>query len=236
MTNLALITGASSGIGLAISKELLEAGWEVYGIGRRFPEDSQLSHPLFHQIQLDLLDDKALHAFLDDFPAESLKLLVNNAGAAWYGPHETISQEHLEIMCRTNLEIPMKLCAALLRPLRENKGTIINIASVTALSTSPHGAAYGALKAGLVHFSRTLLEENRKAGLRVMTILPDMTDTELYRNADFTVCKEEGCYLSSDQVASTVMYMLNQPEGTLITELTLRPQYHRIAKKKNPAE
>ena len=236
MTNLALITGASSGIGQAIAKQLLDAGWEVYGIGRSFHEDTMISHPLFHKVTLDLLDDNALHAFLDELPVHTLKLLVNNAGAAWYGPHETISASHIETMCRTNLEVPMKLCAALLRPLRENKGTIINIASVTALSTSPHGAAYGALKAGLVHFSRTLLEENRKAGLRVMTILPDMTDTELYRNADFTVCKEDGCFLSAAQVADAVMVMLNQPEGTLITELTLRPQYHRIAKKKNLPE
>ena len=233
MTDCALVTGASSGIGKAITAKLLAAGWEVYGIGRTFPEDPVFQQDLFHAVSLDLLDDSARSAFLDTLPKASLKLLINNAGAAWYGPHETISAAHLECMCRTNLELPMKLCSALLRPLRDNKGTILNIASVTALSVSPHGAAYGALKAGLLQFSRTLFEENRKAGLRVMTILPDMTDTGLYRNADFTASREPGCSLSPEQVADAVLYMLNQPEGSLITELTLRPQFHRIVRKKN---
>ncbi|MBR2675927.1 MAG: SDR family oxidoreductase [Solobacterium sp.] len=234
MTKTALVTGASSGIGEAIAELLLEEGWEVYGIGRDFSGCDLKNHPKFICGQFDLLEEEALSSFLKQLPLSSLNLLVNNAASAWYGPHETISDSQIETMVRTNLELPMKLCARLLRPLRENHGTIINIASVTALETSTHGAVYGALKAGLLHFSRTLFEENRKAGLKVSVILPDMTDTDLYRNADFTADLAEGCSLSPQEVAETVRFILSQPEGTLVSELVIRPQYHRIKKKQKP--
>jgi short-subunit dehydrogenase len=134
-------------------------------------------------------------------------------------------------MTRTNLEAPMILSAKLLRPLRENRGMIINIASVTALAPSPHGAAYGALKAGLLHFSRTLFEENRKFGVRVTTVMPDMTDTNLYRNADFEADPSEGASLTAKQVADAVLQVISQPEGSVISELVLKPQYHRIRRR-----
>lgn len=72
----------------------------------------------------------------------------------------------------------------LLRDLKKNKGTIINISSITAEKTNPHGCAYGATKAGLTSFSHSLFEEARKYGVRVVNLEPDMTDTNLYRNAD----------------------------------------------------
>ena len=58
-----------------------------------------------------------------------------------------------------------------------------------------------------------------------------MTDTDLYRNADFTADTAEGCSLSPQEVAETVRFILQQPEGTLVSELVIRPQYHRIKKK-----
>ena len=148
-----------------------------------------------------------------------------------YGPHETLSVEAIQTMTRVNLETPILLCGKLLRTLKQNHGTIINIASVTALETSTHGAAYGALKAGLVHFSRTLFEEHRKSGLKVSVILPDMTDTALYRNADFGPDLTEGAYLSPEDTADAVMAVLNAREGTVLSEIVLRPQYRRIHRK-----
>ena len=228
---LAVVTGASSGIGAAIAQRLLEEGYEVYGIGRDFSACPVTAHPRFHMAELDLLDTKALLAFCASLPKENLTVLINNAGCAFYGPHETLSPEQIQTMTRVNLEVPALLCGQLLRPLRDNRGFIINIASVTALEPSPHGAVYGALKAGLVHFSRTLFAENRKHGLRVSVILPDMTDTRLYRNADFGPELTEGSYLQPEDVAEAVMTLLRQREGTVIEELVLRPQLHRICRK-----
>ena len=231
MKQTALVTGASSGIGEAISRTLLEEGYEVYGVGRDFSSCSLTHQEGFHALMVDLLNTNALLNVLASIPTEHFTLLVNNAGAAWYGPHETIPTDAIRIMTRTNLEAPMILANYFLRVLRKNKGTIINIASVTALHTSTHAAAYGALKAGLLHFGRTLFEENRKSGLRVTTILPDMTDTRLYRNADFTADTSDGASLFPEDVAAAVMQVLHQREGTILRELVLQPQLNRIRRK-----
>lgn len=168
-------------------------------------------------------------------------LLVNNAGSAYYGLHEELSPKKIQEMVRTDLEVPMILSQQLLRGFKKNKGCIVNIASVTAQQSNPHGCAYGAVKAGLASFSRSLFDEARKYGVRVAVVSPDMTKTELYRNADFTVGEETESYLLPQDVADAVAYIVGQREGVAVSEVTLRPQYHRIrrkpvAKKERPVE
>ncbi len=231
MNRTALVTGASSGIGEAISRMLCAEGWTVYGIGRTF--SSAPVSPSFHAISCDLLNAEELEEALRQVPEQELSLLINNAGCAWYGLHETMNEKKIQAMVRTDLEIPMILCQKYLRQLRSVQGTILNVVSVTALSSSPHAAAYGAAKAGLLSFTRSLFEENRKYGMKICAILPDLTDTKLYRNADFTPSSEQGCVLSAEQVADAVKYMLSLPEGSVISELVLQPQKNRIERRRN---
>ncbi|MEE8836034.1 MAG: SDR family oxidoreductase [Eubacteriales bacterium] len=234
----ALVTGASSGIGCAISEMLLEEGYEVWGIGRDFSKSGEngLSDSRFsglHRVTLDLLDTEALEDFLKQFMRQhrhDLKVLVNGAGCAWYGLHETLRPEMITAMVRTDLEVPMLTVNLLLPAIRENQGHIINICSVTSVERAPHGAAYGAVKAGLYAFSGSILEENRKYGVKVTAILPDMTDTALYRHADFQADPEEGCSLSPADVAETVRSVLRK--DFIVDTVMLRPQYHRIMKKR----
>ena len=275
----ALVTGASSGIGRAISARLLALGYEVYGIGRQFPAElpkalvnatdrsagprphaplapeaeaaartptnpsaSEIaaaagSPAAFHPIVCDLLDTKKMQSVVAALQKEwkqekrTLTLLVNNAGTAYYGLHEELRPEGISEMVRVNLEVPMLLTQQLLRTLKQNHGTIINISSVTAIGSNPHGVAYGATKAGLLSFSRSLFDEARKYGVRVTAILPDMTDTELYRHADFTADPAMDAHLEAEDVADAVEYALTTRAGTCIPEIILRPQLHRIKKK-----
>lgn len=125
----------------------------------------------------------------------------------------------------------MILTCQLLRTLKKNRGYIINISSVTANASNPHGCAYGATKAGLSSFSRSLFDEARKYGVRVVTISPDMTQTNLYRNADFKEGEELESYLLPEEVACAVEYVLTQRDGLVISDITLKPQLHRIARK-----
>ncbi len=248
--SIAIVTGASSGIGAAISRMLLTLGYEVYGFGRTFPEKEAAevqsddclgeaadcpdvqSAAMFHPIVCDLLDtNRVLQEIRAIEKAGPVTVLVNNAGLAYYGLHEELNPKKIQEMVRTDLELPMILSQALLRTLKRNHGTIISISSVTAVSSNPHGACYGAAKAGLSSFSRSLFEENRKYGLRVVSILPDMTDTKLYRNADFTVGEEVESRLVPEDVADAVRFALTARPGMVITELMLRPQLHRIRRK-----
>lgn len=279
MKKVALVTGASSGIGRAISARLLALGYEVYGIGRQFPAElpeasvnatdlaagTRPQTPLtpeaeaaawtptnpsaseiaavagapaaFHPVVCDLLDTKKLQSVVAALQKEwkqekrTFSLLVNNAGTAYYGLHEELRPEGISEMVRVNLEVPMLLTQQLLRTLKQNHGTIINISSVTAIGSNPHGVAYGATKAGLLSFSRSLFDEARKYGVRVTAILPDMTDTELYRHADFTADPAMDAHLEAEDVADAVEYALTTRAGTCVPEIILRPQLHRIKKK-----
>jgi len=227
----AVITGASSGIGLAISKKLAEMGYEVYGIGRDFA-----GHPLWeesglHPIVCDLLDTDQLCACIKQITVQDrVQVLVNNAGVGYYGLHEELNPKKIRELVRTNLEVPMILAQQLLRELKKNAGYIVNIASVTANQSNPHGCAYGATKAGLVSFSASLFDEVRKYGVKVVSVSPDMTKTNLYRHADFREGEEEDSYLLPEEVADAVGYILSRREGMVITDLTLKPQRHRIKK------
>lgn len=234
----AIVTGASSGIGAAISARLCKMGYEVFGIGRSFGSSfaeqfpDVADNPLFHAVVCDLLDTEKMLKLVRGIVAEAgVTLLVNNAGSAYYGLHEELSPKKIQEMVRTDLEVPMILSQQLLRGFKKNKGCIVNIASVTAQQSNPHGCVYGAVKAGLASFSRSLFDEARKYGVRMAVVSPDMTKTELYRNADFTVGEETESYLLPQDVADAVAYIVEQREGVVVSEVTLRPQYHRIRRK-----
>ena len=225
----AIVTGASSGIGKAIANMLTEVGYDVYGIGRKF-NDTDYN---FNKIVLDLLDTKALTAQIEKLnKAQDISILVNNAGVGYYGIHETLSPDEISTMVRTNLEVPLILSNLLVSTLKKNNGFIINISSHTATAVNPHGCAYGATKAGLFSFSKSLFEEERKYGLKVIDIQPDMTDTNLYRNANFGVAKDVLAYLAPDDVANAVKYAITQRDGCAITCINLKPQLNRISRNK----
>lgn len=231
MGNAAIVTGASSGIGLEISKTLCRLGYEVFGIGRKF--DIEFTDHQFHKIICDILDTEKLCDTVKNIASRNhITVLINNAGIAYYGLHEELNAKKIQQMVRTNLEAPMILTNLLLRELKKNKGYVINISSVTANGTNPHGCAYGATKAGLSSFSHSLFDEARKYGIKVVTISPDMTKTNLYRNADFKEGDESESYLIPEEVASAVEYVLSQREGLVISDITLKPQVHRIKRKK----
>lgn len=230
----ALVTGASSGIGHAIALALIEAGYEVTGIARDFSKaDILISSGHFNALSCDLTDIPALIHHIEALKkAYSFDLLVNNAGAGYFGPHECLSPAAIHEMACTNIEVPMLLCNMLLRDLKQNKGTIINVSSVTAKKTNTHGCAYGATKAALTSFSNSLFDEARKHGVRVTAIHPDMTSSNFYRNADFCEEPDYEYSLTPSEVAAAVMYAINARDGMVISDITLKPQKHRIVRKK----
>lgn len=227
----AIVTGASSGIGCAISRKLCELGYEVFGLGRDFGK-VQITEEGFHSVVCNVLETDVLCACVKQITSQyQVHVLVNNAGVGYYGLHEELNPQKIKELVRTNLEVPMILTQQLLRHLKKNAGYVINISSVTANESNPHGCAYGATKAGLASFSHSLFDEARKYGVKVMTIFPDMTKTNLYRNADFQEGEEIASYLLPEEVAAAVEFMLSQREGLVVSDITLKPQIHRIKRK-----
>ncbi len=236
----AILTGASSGIGAEIAKELLLLGYEVFGFGRDFTpflgiisKDAALApfYEHFIPITLNLAQTKLLAEKIREIRKKrKISLLINNAGVGYFGLHEELSPSMLHEMVTVNLEVPMLLCGLLLRDLKETGGHIIQISSVTAKMSSPHGCAYGATKSGLTAFSQSLFDEARKYGVHVTCIHPDMTKSNFYRNADFGAEEATDCSLSPEDVAAAVRTVLLARAGMVVRDITLAPQKHRIAK------
>ena len=228
-----LLTGASSGIGLATGLQLAKEGYEVYGIGRTF--DTSISFPdNFHCYCCDITNHIALQNTITTMQKKwnvpSPDILIHSAGVGYYGLQETLSDEDIQSLIRTNLEAPIILTSHLLPFMKQRKsGHIIFLSSVTAKKSNTYGCAYGATKAALLSFANSLFDEVRKNGIKITTLLPDMTKTNLYRNANFTA--DETACLFPEDVANTISYVLSASEHLNITELTIQPQKHRIQKK-----
>ncbi|MGN0144482.1 MAG: SDR family oxidoreductase [Clostridium sp.] len=229
--NTAIVTGASSGIGLSISKVLINAGYKVYGFGRNFLK-SNFTNENFIPVICDLMNTSLLCEKIKEInKKENIVILVNNAGVAYFGLHEELNPKKIHEMITINLEVPLILTNLLMRTLKKNNGFIINISSIEAKKSSPHGCVYGATKSGLTHFSNSLFDEARKYGVKIISIHPDMTSTNLYRNADFKEGTSPDTYITPDEVAHAVKAVLSQRNGIVITDITLRPQKHMIQRK-----
>ncbi|MBU5442341.1 SDR family oxidoreductase [Paenibacillus sp. MSJ-34] len=234
--NLAVVTGASSGIGLAIARMLIDMDYFVYGLSRN-PDKAGLPHERYIPYRCDLRDiDEIMRAaeHIQAFAREGghrLGVLVNNAGLAYFAPHEQIGPRQIAEMIAVNLQAPLILTQQLLRRIKQDKGTIIQISSVTAKKSSTHGCAYAATKAGLSHFSLSLFDEIRKTGARVVSLHPDMTQTPFYDRLDFREGEEPDSYITPECVADAVRTVLTLREGSVITDLTIRPQRHQIRRK-----
>jgi len=228
----AIVTGASSGIGLAVSGMLLERDYFVYGIARDFSK-TNLNHANFIKTSCVLTDfNKTVETISSIKKNHSLiELLVNNAGIGYFGHHEELNPKKIKEMCEINLVAPVVITNLLLRAIKSSKGFIINISSVSAKSISPIGCAYSATKAGIYHFGMGLFEETRKYGVKVVNICPGMTKTPFFDNLNINVVDEEEAYITPQCVADAVAMVLDARDGTVITEIELKPQKNKISRK-----
>jgi short-subunit dehydrogenase len=161
-----------------------------------------------------------------------IDMLINNAGFGLAGEFVKTDLERELQMVDVNVKAPLILTSVLLPKLKEAAGIVINVSSVTARRDSnTHGAAYGATKAALTSFGTSLFEEVRKHGVRVVNLHPDLTATNLYRSAGFTVTGEPDSTLTPEDVADAAMFAIGSREGMCVTDITVRPQRNRIVKK-----
>jgi len=231
----ALITGASSGIGLAIAKELMSMNISVIGIARDF-SNTDLKDERFEKIECDISNLSAFEQLLEKIEkTHEVDMLINNAGLAYFAPHEELSLKKIDEIVKVNLTAPMLACKVFLRSLKEKKGLIINISSVTAKSPSPFAAAYGAAKAGISAFSKSIFEESRKHGLKVTVIHPDIVKSRFYRNAFFSESDDPEAFIECETVAKAVSDIIKVDNYAVISEITILPQKKKI-ERKNPSK
>lgn len=176
----AIITGASSGIGYSIAKALFEKGCHVYNISRR-----ECSYPEFSgQYCSDVNDGDRIENILAQIYEKEGKIdiFINNAGFGIGGAVEFASKENIYKQIETNLSAVVNLSRLSIRYLKQTKGNLINICSVGGVIPLPFQATYSATKAGVDVFSRALANEVRGYGIKVSAVLPGDTKTNFTRS------------------------------------------------------
>ena len=226
-----VVTGASSGIGEAITLKLLNLNYNVIGISRNILKE-HFNHENFTPLQADLSSEKDTLSTCRALKDKGIFILINCAGFGKFEPHEELSSKIITDMVYLNLTAPLLLTNALLRDLKKNDGYLININSIEAIKTSKFAGVYSATKAGLKAFGDSLFEETRKSGLSITNINPDMTQSNFYDNLRFDVSKNENEKLFVEDIANAVEHILAMRKGAVISEYTVRSLNFGISKKK----
>ena len=226
MKGVALVTGASRGIGRAIATALAKDGYAVALLARSrdhleslAKEIKDLAPALVLPADVTRFDDvRDAFARLKQ-TWNRLDVLVNNAGIGIFSNIESLDIDDFDAVIRTNVYGPF-YCTKLAIPLMRQTGGgyIINIGSLAGVNTFKGGGAYCASKFALRAFSQVLMLEVRYDNIKVTTIAPGSVNTE------FADQPREGDWkIQPEDIAETVIQLLNMPENTLSSYIEMRP-------------
>ena len=235
----AIITGASSGIGEATALALAAQGAQVVIVARRGDRLEKLAQQISEtggkalQIIADVTDETQVRQMVDKAKAElgRVDILVNNAGVMLLGPIDGADTEDWRRMINLNLLGLMYATHAVLPLMKaQGEGHIINISSVAGRTASANVGVYNATKWGVGAFSEALRQEVHKDKIRVTVIEPGIVATELGEHITNTEVKERlqarvaaMTPLESEDIAAAIVYAVTQPPRVNVNEILIRP-------------
>lgn len=230
----ALVTGASSGLGRGFALALAAAGAKVFLVARR--EDAL--HEVVEEIAktggeaayhvADVRVTPSLYDSIDVLLSrfKRLDVLVNNAGVGYRAPLLELKRAEIAEMLETDLHAPIYLCqAALPALLKSAPADIVNVSSIAGLEGFAEGTGYCAAKSGLVGFTRALAQELKPANVRVTAICPGSIDTPFFESFRPTTPPEQR--LAVEDAVRALLYVLTSPPNVLHGEIVLRPRVVR---------
>jgi|TARA_B100000795_G_scaffold85819_1_gene62338 NADP-dependent 3-hydroxy acid dehydrogenase YdfG len=231
---LVVVTGASSGIGLALVKAMLAEGYAVLGVANNF-DKARLSHPNFSSRSINLADLDALPEAMSSLLNEidiPIKALINNAGIGRMGFLEQLSVKDIRLVMDTNLTSQVIVTKAFLPLLKkQGEGDILFMGSEAALKGARQGSIYCASKFAIRGFSQALREECGKSGVRVTLINPGAVRTPFFEKLNFEPEFAPENAIEPEDIASAVSMVLASRSGTVFDEITLSPR-NQVWKKK----
>src|SRR4051812_12325656 len=195
--HVAVVTGASKGIGAEIAKDLSRRGHEVVLVARSADQlealAAQLATPS-HVLPADLSDADARARLLGDIESRGLtpQVLVNNAGFSTMGPVHTSDPEVERNMLELDVVALADLCARFLPGMVERgRGAVLNVASTAAFQPLPGQAGYGAAKAFVLSYTRSIAAELSGTGVTATVLCPGPVETDFGKTAGFTPQEEK---------------------------------------------
>lgn len=230
--SVALITGASRGIGAATARSFAAAGHSLLLLARPSAEFHRLAEELRSQgtpvetAEIDLSDSTAVGPGVHELCSRGLvpSVVVNNAGAAWTGPLAEMPLDRWQWLLQLNLTSVFQVCQTVVPLLRAaGGGLIINVSSHASRNAFPDWGAYCASKAALASFSRCLAEEERAHGIRVSTLTLGSVNTPLWDSETVQSAFDRRAMLAAAEVANTLLFLAEQPHQQVVEDLTLMP-------------
>tara|TARA_Y100001978_G_scaffold200117_1_gene215734 strand:- start:505 stop:1212 length:708 start_codon:yes stop_codon:yes gene_type:complete len=228
---LALITGATKGIGKSTAKTFANAGWDLILLARDITKLEDLKKELsntgseINLLECDLSQSELICGSLSKVIEKCgcPEVLINNAGFAYNGGLVNMPIDKWQEIMQVNITSIFQICSYLVPLMRKKGGLIINVSSHAAHNAFPQWGAYCISKAALASFTRCLREEERQNSIRACTITLGSVNTPLWDsefvNSDFN----KDAMLSSDKVSDTILFIAEQPKSQLIEDLTLMP-------------
>lgn len=225
---LAVVTGASRGIGRAIALRLAKEGNDVIIFGR---DEEALKKVKSDINQFDVFCDYYAGDVTDvDFVNNSINkilverkkidILVNNAGIGIFKKFVDSTLEDFQKQMNVNIYGVYNFTKAVINQMIERRtGFIINIASLAGKNSFVNGTMYAATKHALMGFTRSLMLEVRESGVKVAAVCPGSVDTEFFTGHR----KNNPKILHSEDIAEAVSVILQLPENALISEIDIRP-------------
>jgi 3-oxoacyl-[acyl-carrier protein] reductase len=231
---IALVTGASRGIGRAVAEALLAQGAAVAGTATTDAGAERIAAELAGEgrrvlgLRLDVNDADSIDATLQAV-AERLggapSILVNNAGITRDNLLMRMKDAEWDLVISTNLGSVYRLCKACMRPMtKARKGRIINVASVVAASGNAGQTNYAAAKAGMIGFSKSLAREVGSRGITVNCVAPGFIDTDMTRELS---AEQRGALLGNipldrlgqpEEIAAAVAFLASSAAGYITGE------------------
>ncbi|MBY8886959.1 SDR family oxidoreductase [Streptomyces sp. PTM05] len=227
MEPVALVTGGSSGIGAATARALLGQGWRVAVTGRdadrlaSFADSTEAKGQLL-TIRGDTSDEGDVAAAVRQVTESCgrLDMVIANAGFSLPGTLEEHEPEAMRAMVLTNVLGPALLVREALPHLRESKGRIVIVGSVAGVRNTP-GNLYSVTKWAAHALAENVRLLATKDGVRVTVVAPGVVDTPFWDERGGS--PESAPVLTAEQVAETILFAVNQPEGVAVNHLVVRP-------------
>ncbi len=228
---IALITGAARGIGLATSKLMIEQGWHVVMNDRDEAELMAVTNNLSHArpALCDISDPDQVDQMIADILSREARIdaVVNNAGVADFGQLEDTDFNRWRSVMQTNLDGTFLVSQACLPALKQSKGAIVNIGSISGLRASTLRVAYGTSKAAVIHLTKQQAAELGEFGIRANCICPGPVKTKLamaVHSQDIIDAYHDAIplnrYGTEDEIAACIAFLCSD-QASYVTGQTL---------------
>ena len=225
--NVAIVTGASKGIGKAIAVTLAKEGVKVVLAARNAELLSEIQKEISETeghavaIPTDVTSENAVKNLMIETNKRfnRIDILINNAGVGFFSNVVDMNIEDYEAMMNINLKGAF-LCSRGVLPtmMKQKRGEIINIASLAGKNSFAGGSVYSATKWGLIGFARSLMLEVRNHNIRVVTICPGSVNTN-FNDTE----RDNPQIIQPEDVAETVLFALTMPNRVNVSEIDIRP-------------